>query len=82
MSAKDHSAGREIVDSVDECLHGGATVQLYLRSRADPVAIVRINKSQFSVRAYTQTGEFFDFAYSAIEGARYKRPATMDLSGI
>ena len=53
-----------------------------LRARAEPLAIVRINKSQFSVRVYTQTGEFFDFAYSAIEGARYKRPPTMDLSGV
>ncbi|MET3724222.1 hypothetical protein [Sphingomonas trueperi] len=82
MSARDHSAGREIVDCVDEGLHGGATVQLYIRARAEPLAIVRINKSQFSVRVYTQGGEFFDFAYSAIEGARYKRPPTMDLSGV
>ncbi|RSV39799.1 hypothetical protein CA233_07235 [Sphingomonas sp. ABOLD] len=67
---------------MDEGLHSGATVQLYLRARSEPIAIVRINKSQFSVRVYTQSGEFFDFAYSAIEGAKYKRLPTMDLSGV
>ncbi len=82
MRARDHSAGREIVECVDECLHGGAKVQLYLRARAEPIAITRVNKSQFSVRVYTQGGEFFDFAYSAVEGARYKRPPAMDPADI
>lgn len=82
MSARDHSAGREIIDCVDECLRSGANVQLYVRARAEPLSIARVNKSQFTVRLFTQGGEFFDLAYSAIEGARYRRPVTMSVSDL
>lgn len=67
---------------MDECLHSGSKVQLYLRGRGEPIHIIRVNKSQFSFRVYTQSGEFFDLAYSAVEGAKYKRTATMDISDI
>jgi len=69
----------EIVERVDESLHGGARVTLYIRSRSEPITVTRVNRGQFSVRIYTDNAACLDLAYSAVESARYSMPPNIDL---
>ncbi|UYY78067.1 hypothetical protein [Sphingomonas sp. R1] len=73
MSARDHSAGREVIHSADDCLHEGCKVEIFLRARQEPIAVARLNPGQFTVRIFSASGASYDVAYSAIEAARYVR---------
>lgn len=75
MSARDHSAGREVVQHADDCLHEGGSVQVYLRARQDPITPIRFSLGQFSVRMFTAAGPSYDVPYSAIEAVRQTRPS-------
>lgn len=82
MSARDHSAGREVVHLADECLQAGGKVEIFLRARQESMKVSRFNLGQFSVRLFTENGVSYDVAYSAIEAAKYLRPSKVSIADV
>lgn len=78
MSARDHSAGREIAQAADDCLYEGGAVHFYMRGRKDPLPVTRLILNQFTVRMFTDSGASYDIAYSAIEGVKYTRASRVN----
>lgn len=71
MSADDGVAGQEIIKNVELALGDGSTVSVYLRGRNEPVSVVRVHRTQFTVRLEGTGNAVHDVTYSAVVGAKY-----------
>lgn len=68
------------MQSADDCLHEKGAVEIFIRARAEPIIVTRLNMGQFTVRLFAANGSSYDVAYSAIEATKYIRHSKFDVS--